>query len=407
MVNRLRRLHTFSIASRRLCRWIGGGTCIFFRASSVPAPAGATVYNDGGSHTISGPDTDVVVTNATTVNVVPGAAIVGGPSEPFGSTAVSVFDAILNVTGGSMTGSSAHNGGLGLLGSGGQFDITGGTFQGGDGSSLGAGAGARFDDWSTLSISGGNFYGGQGDGLFGSPGGDGLSIHAATPLSATISGGTFRGNPTSNSDGYDLRVTGMATVDISGGNFLYGHSTLADQAVGNLSGGDFNWMQAYNQAAFHMTDGYVQTLGLYDSAVADVSGGDVFSIEMHNDAVANVSGGQLSGTSVLNDDSIVNLTGGTLLGAPEDFVMFQNSVLNVFGMGLSLEFVEEVPGFPYWLLHGTLQNGTPIAEPTIILRRDSSVVNLYEIPEPSGFLLAVCGCLGLAGACARRWPKAR
>jgi hypothetical protein len=69
-------------------------------------------------------------------------------------------------------------------------------------------------------------------------------------------------------------------------------------------------------------------------------------------------------------------------------------VLNVFGTGLALELVNG-PLFDYWLLHGTLQDGTPIAEPAIILRFDNSVVNLHEIPEPSGVVLAGLGFAGI------------
>ena len=37
--------------------------------------AHATTYNDGGTHTISGPDLDVVILNGTTVNIIAGASV--------------------------------------------------------------------------------------------------------------------------------------------------------------------------------------------------------------------------------------------------------------------------------------------------------------------------------------------
>jgi hypothetical protein len=149
-------------------------------------PAYATEYNDGGTHTISGPDTDVVITNGTTVNIVPGASITPALQyDPFGGNAVDVSSGSLNVTGGSMTGGSSKFGGAGLSAGRGYFDISGGTFQGGSGAGnvppIGngrdiAGAGASFGAWNTLSISGGNFFGGVGWAMNGTFGGDGVHI---------------------------------------------------------------------------------------------------------------------------------------------------------------------------------------------------------------------------------------
>lgn len=355
----------------------------------MAGPTYATNYNDGGTHTISGPDTDVVITNGTTVNIVPGASITPALQyDPFGGHAVVVSASSLNVTGGSMTGGSSHVGGDGVAGAG-NFDISGGTFQGGDGSSVRAGAGAELGG--QISISGGNFYGGAGDTVFGALGGDGLVISSSAPNAASISGGTFTGQPTSNTDGYDLHVTGTATVDITGGNFNYGHSAFANDAIGNISGGNFNWIQSYDNAALHVTNGQFHFFSPYNSSVVQFSGGSSNRFELHDDSIVSMSAGNLMFGASLDGNSTLNVTGGNLV--PFDpWFMAGTSVLNVYGTGLMLEFVD-----PYWLLSGKLQDGTTLL-PTTIFRNDNSVINLHEIPEPPSFALALCGVVSLAVA---------
>ena len=101
--------------------------------------ARATIYNDGGTHTISGADTDVVISNGTTVNIVPGATVMPAfVYDPFGGNAI-VSSGSLNVTGGSVTGGDAKFGGSGLVANGGYYDISGGTFQGGSSGGLTSG----------------------------------------------------------------------------------------------------------------------------------------------------------------------------------------------------------------------------------------------------------------------------
>ena len=129
----------------------------------------ATLYNDGGVHTIAGADSDVVISSGTTVNVVPGATVAGMSIDPFGHNAIVVNDSasVLNVTGGSITGGNgSYTGGSGLVGSDGHFDISGGSFTGGS-SSVGimnrpGGQGADIGNFQSLVISGGSFTGGVG-----------------------------------------------------------------------------------------------------------------------------------------------------------------------------------------------------------------------------------------------------
>ena len=50
-----------------------GALLVCLLAFAGGRPSHATIYNDGGTHTISGPDSDVSIGSGTTVNIVTGA----------------------------------------------------------------------------------------------------------------------------------------------------------------------------------------------------------------------------------------------------------------------------------------------------------------------------------------------
>jgi len=386
----------------RIKRHILQGGLLIVVSLIAAGPARATNYDDGGTHTISGPDTDVVISNGTTVNITPGAIVTPALQyDPIGGDAVVVSNGVLVITGGSMTGGDSRIGGDGVRGYG-SFDISGGTLQGGHGSSFRAGAGAELAG--QITISGGNFYGGNGDFAFGALGGDGLSIGSSTPAIATISGGTFLAGGGAGPVAFDLHATGMITVNISGGNFLGAHTGFADNSVGNLSGGSSSArMESYNQAVLHVTNGqFSGGFGLHDSSVVDASGGALGGFEVHDMAVANLDGATISGDSFLYDSSITNLRGGYLY-APEGFMMYQSSVLNVFGTGLTLQDLGPsfIPGAVMWELQGTLQDGSPI-DAFLFRFGSDTVVNLHQVPEPSTVVLAF---LALIGLCVFAWQR--
>jgi hypothetical protein len=386
-------------------------------------PAYATTYNDGGVHTISGADSDVVISNGTTVNVVPGATVSGTSIDPVASSAITVADvsSFLNVTGGSITGGNAsHHGGSGLSASGGHFDISGGSFVGGFGSGMfinetgGNGAAFDFQSQPSLSITGGSFTGGAGF-----VGGDGLRLSSTTTSGpAFVSGGTFTGGQTNNfagggSPGYDLHAIGPVIVNVSGGEFTGNMSfaVLGDSSIINVSGGQFdNRVDLINQGVVNVSGGQFNNggrLNLHDNSVANVSGGTISRIALMNSSIANVNGGQLTDQFTLVDTSVMNLTGGhilpTFLPPTPTFAMAQSSVLNVFGTDLALQNV----GGSFWNLQGTLQDGTPIPANTKVKLLDNAVVNLHQISEPASITLAALILLGLTCWSWRRRAAAR
>ena len=94
-------------------RFRGAASLIGLLILAAGQPAQATTYSDGGTHTVSGADSNDVVSNGTTVNVVPGATVTGMNMDPggFNGITVSGSTSALNVSGGSITGGNGSHGG--------------------------------------------------------------------------------------------------------------------------------------------------------------------------------------------------------------------------------------------------------------------------------------------------------
>ncbi|MBX7168230.1 MAG: hypothetical protein K1X74_17975 [Pirellulales bacterium] len=371
--------------------------------------ARATNYSDGGSHTISGADGDVVISNNTTVHVVTGADVQGTDDDPAGFTAISMYGAgsTLDISGGTIAGGDgSKQGGAGVYAANGHVTISNGNLTGGNGDALtdpfGGGAGAYFEDFQSLSISGGSFTGGNG----GYNGGAGVRINAYSPKTAYITGGDFQGGAGNNIDSnYDLHVSGLAQVDISGGHFHGYHSLVEDQASATISNGQFdNYFGARDQAAVEITGGTFDVLEGRGMATYNVSGGTFVGLELYDSVVADQTGGTQTGAAVLFNQSILNLSGGLLASSVETFVLLDSSVLNVYGYGLTLTSF----GGPYYQLQGTLADGTPIGEyQGLTLLQPGATVNLITVPEPGSAVLAAIGGLGLLMAERRRRSRPR
>lgn len=360
-----------------------GGGLLLFLIAAVNHPAYATSYNDGGTHTISGADSDVGISNGTTVNVVPGAAITGFSNDPFAHTAITVNDSasVLNVSGGSIRGGDgSYIGGSGLDASDGHFDFSGGTFVGGSSSGFFAyrtgGQGAEIRTFQSLSVSGGTFTGGlgwpagsgmrlgtsglqstayvsggdfySGDSPYGYAFGDGLAIYnrPADSWSAVISGGIFHGGWGPGTLGQPGLHLVNATVDATGGQ---SYATLLQvDSVMNISVGF-----------------YAGALKMYDHSIVTLNSGYIDFPDFHDTSVLKLNGGYMTGGGYVSDNPVVNLRGGHFgrLDSPES--LSQQAVLNVYGTALTYQNNK---------LHGILQDGTPV-DATIWLY-DGAVINL-------------------------------
>lgn len=382
------------------------GALVAFCLVMLNTVALGTDYNDGGTHTISGAESELRISNSTTVNIAPGAVITGPDEEPAAHYAIEVFDAgsSLNVTGGTIEGGrGSRAGGFGILGHDGHFNLSNANVIGGDADGFSesvTGADAVYiQNFQSLSISSGNYTGGASD----NGGGDALHIYAPTPKTAYISGGTFLGGiggqESGGETGRDLRVSGSAIAEVSGGQFTGYLSTFEDNSVVNLSGGQFanQGIELRDQATLNMSGGEAY-ITLNEDAEVMMTDGNAMGFTIFDNGFVSMSGGELSVTTVLEQQGEMTVTGGLLSTGAETFVMYDSSVLNVYGYGLTLESF----GGPYWYLQGTLADGTEISEysGTMLRFGTDTIVNLYEVPEPTSLVLAVIGCFAML--CVRR-----
>ena len=241
------------------------------------AAKAAVDLDDGTTHTISSSSAQVLLSNGTSLIVVPGASIVSDAIE----AGVAAYDRSgynVVVTGGSITGGSNPQSFGGFAASaidmrGGTLNISDGLFIGGDASFV-PGAGLSTID-TDVTITGGTFFGGQN----------------------TIG---------SISSGNGLQVGG-GNYEISGGTF---------QGAGGLKGGNgaaFGWFNKGNSpSAYALITG--------GSFIAGSPGffGTEYSLAVgYNYAyTVDLKGGQFDGTIFVDEGSTLNIFGYDLTANP-------------------------------------------------------------------------------------------
>ena len=260
----------------------------------MAAPAFATtIFDNGAVNDVTTALDDVVVTNGSTVNFLPGGSATAPPvASPLGLPGVTLeANSILTVAGGSITGGK----------------ITGSGFSG-DGI-VGFSATGRIVNISSGSVTGGtNANSGSG-----TPG-DAINL---VGVNLTVSGGTISGGVSTvgGLGGEALQLT-QSTLDITGGNFTSGQTTLLNlfEVNGTISGGTFN------------TGDQGQTISLGASSLSstiDITGGQFESGSFW--AVGNMSTINVFGTNLAINSDI--LTGKLADGSD------LNVRLNLFGGG--------------------------------------------------------------------------
>ena len=247
-----------------------------------------TIYNDGGTHTVSAPSGPITVTNATTLNIQTGANITGA-----GTPGVDVYSgSVINLSGGTVTG------GVGFAAiqlNGSTFNATGGVAMGPDG----------VDDYGAgpVNISGGTFTGERGLNM----------ITSNLGVTITISGGTFQGgnDPTflEGQGAYIALLSATDALTISGGHFIAGSTDSlylfegVAGAAATVSGGTYVGPIAMvlsigSTATFHGTNlNYVN--GLLTGTLAD--GSSISSqvlLEENSTAIVSVTPGGIQFTGV-------------------------------------------------------------------------------------------------------------
>ncbi len=385
-----------------------GGSLLFVLAMGVAdRPALATPYDDGGTHTIAGADSDVVISNGTTVNVVSGANVMGMNNDPFAGPAISMSGSVstLNVSGGSIAGGDgSYVGGSAVDAADGHFNFSGGSFLGGSSSGFFAyrigGQGADIRSFQSLTVSGGTFTGGLGW-----PAGSGMRIGTSgMQATAYISGGDFSSGDSpygySFGDGlgiYNRPASGWSAV-ISGGTFHGGWGTplhaglhLANATVDATAGNAGATLLDSDSFIRISNTFYAGALMMYGSSHATLDGGYVDWPDFHDNSILDMNGGFMTAGGNVQDNAVVNVRGGHFGRLDSPDVFSQHSVLNVYGTGLTYQDNE---------LHGFLQDGTPV-DATIWLY-DNAVINLFQVPEPSSAALAAIGLISLLALRHRR-----
>jgi hypothetical protein len=207
------------------------------------------------------------------------------------------------------------------------------------------------------------------DGSYGEvTGGDISHLEARQNSSALIQGGVLS----------HLRAYHSASVELAGGEIT--HVTAYDDSRIDIRGGGF-----FNFATAAGADsGSPATSG---SSVVNVYGGSVGVLRAQEGGVANMFGGQVSGINPF--DGVTNVRGGTLLSA----TLNPGTVTNAYGRDFHLELTGHVFGTPEYLWTGVLSDGTPLnAQLTLPA---GAILNLIEIPEPTGFIAALTAALVL------------
>ncbi|MDX1930986.1 MAG: PEP-CTERM sorting domain-containing protein [Capsulimonadales bacterium] len=252
----------------------------------------------------------------------------------------------------------------------------------------------------------------------------------------TIEGGIVRGGVTVDpnaavviNDGTIERVTGPGSVTVNGGSVTsinaLGRTEILDGMIDSLNGNGAN-------ARIGVRGGSLRILTLF-GAPAEITGGDIDTVRILNRGRADIRGGtvdrlrvSLSGTAnifggtvldVWGEGGIVNLYGGTIGSDTLLNIGLQQSVFNVYGIGLQLtngtigtytnDFGQVFDGV-WWDVTGLLQNGTTLN--TRYFERNGAIGGanglrlLAAAPEPGTLLLLMAGIPMMAAV--RRRPRA-
>ena len=215
-----------------------------------------------------------------------------------------------------------------------------------------------------------------------------------------VEGGTIAsvaGDGSAAGDG--IRVFDSSIVNIVGG-MISGtgddgvnawNSSTVNILGGVLTGGVDDGVEARNTSTVNISGGTISGrddgVSAEDFSTVNVSGGFMFgssSVYADSFSTVNISDGTFSGSvfSVLaTGSSTVNISGGELLG---NLIVGELSTVNIFGVGL------DITG---GLLTGTLADGNVLNH--VVRTAENGRFILHEIPEPSTFVLAAVGLVGL------------
>ena len=246
-----------------------------------------------------------------------------------------------------------------------------------------------------------------------------------------------------------IAATEQSVVQIQGGRIDYSNPPVGGPAVfandrsmvhitGGSVGGPANGIEAVGSARIVIEGGNVRSgnefdfdpggaLVLGENATGEITGGEFngrgYSISTVGNSQLTIRGGTIRGTRFTDDNSVVDVYGGTLFPDFDHirphFNLFGQSRVNIHGgifhfrgpnertpwLRTNDESVVHIYGTDLQsdrgLITGTFSDGTPI---DLAVGGTSNVV-LHEIPEPSSGLLAMLGLVLVASRVRTRFRR--
>ena len=205
-----------------------------------------------------------------------------------------------------------------------------------------------------------------------------------------------------------LRVHDTSQLTMAGGQISHIH--LLNASAFAFSGGDFAHLNIVGSSRAELHSGIGSHVRAYDDSTLDIYGGDfgfVSAERLHpesnegNGSVVNIYGGEIGitktywpstmnifggnifGINPLNAGATTNVHGGNI----RSFSLNNDTVTNVYGTELALEFREVIHSRRHYTLTGRLEDGSSINANVAL--PSQAELNLIVVPEPRSLRLPI------------------
>ena len=196
-----------------------------------------------------------------------------------------------------------------------------------------------------------------------------------------------------------ITVTANSGTSVGVSLNVYNSSTL------NMSGGHVvNYLSATDNSVVNLSGGTVGFLSATDSGVVNLSGGYVvLDVYAQNSGVVNFSGGTIGFSLYAQNSGVINITGGGVIG---DLFAQDSGVLCLFGTNLSAAFDGFDGFYNVYTLSGFLSGGTDLTGETLFIENNGAasfkLINASTVPEPGAIAFGMIAAGGVLGMIARK-----